>query len=774
MSANRTKTISSAVAVAAAIVSLAAASGAQAVPVKLLPSARLAHELRYPASVAVAASGDVYVADRAHHRIQELTPAGEFVLMFGQDVNKKGGDLCTKAEESECQAGVEATGPGAFKEPFSVAVAPGTGNVYVVDHGAQRVDEYTPAGEFLLMFGKEVNKKGGDLCTKAEAGECQSGVEGTEHGAFSFIGFAGNLLAFDSAPEHLLYVGDEHRVQEFNAAGEWKGEIPLGAISSEPNSKVTALTVDASGDMYLAYSIHGAPTAVVHEFTPAGAPSGEEVKDAHFPHTVTATQAEHLVGIAALALDPTGHLAVSVTELPVDDHGPATQGGLLLDAATGRLITQFPVAAGGSDGLAFDAAGDLFAAIGSETGEVQVYEPMNVGEVLATSAVCGPGVDVGSSATFSCSLDGEANPFDVSGTEVWAQLGTSCSGLVRETVKTALVTAEAVVAVSNPVQGLLPNHVGWCYRLAGSDQNVKPPELLTSETVQFDTPVVPPRVVGEPQTEFVGSSSAVLFGELNPENAPSEYFFEYAQQLGNYCEGAQRTGSQESTIYGSLATTLEARGLQPATTYHTRLCAINPAGAAHDEHGGSDIPEGTFTTLPAPVPTAVTGPPSAVGATSAVASGTVNPDGQTATYTFELGVYEGPETQYGVVFSAPAGASSTPVPESLELTGLQPGSTYAYRIQVASGYGSATGQPVVFATLGLPAVLSVPVPLAQLAVPSIVFPTQLVLPSTKPALKKAKKKSKKKKRRKVQGRKSAVVAPGKGKSDKQKPSRGGK
>ena len=91
-------------------------------------------------------------------------------------------------------------------------------------------------------------------------------------------------------------------------------------------------------------------------------------------------------------------------------------------------------------------------------------------------------------------------------------------------------------------------------------------------------------------------------------------------------------------------------------------------------------------------------------------------------YAFELGVYNGASTRYGVVFSGAAGDSTTSVPESLGLTGLQPGTTYAYRVVLKSGYGESTGQTVVFTTEGLPSVLAVPAPLAQLAVPAIAFP----------------------------------------------------
>jgi hypothetical protein len=107
----------------------------------------------------------------------------------------------------------------------------------------------------------------------------------------------------------------------------------------------------------------------------------------------------------------------------------------------------------------------------------------------------------------------------------------------------------------------------------------------------------------------------------------------------------------------------------------------------------------------------------------------VDPDGQPSTYAFELGIDKGPNTQYGVVISAPVAASTTPVPESLFLSGLQPGITYAYRISagfgrsVGNGYESAaTGNPLTFTTPGLPEVLPVAASLEFLPSPPFVFP----------------------------------------------------
>ncbi len=52
-----------------------------------------------PTDVAVdQANGDVYIADTANHRIEKFDSAGNFLLMFGKDVNATtGGNVCTAA-----------------------------------------------------------------------------------------------------------------------------------------------------------------------------------------------------------------------------------------------------------------------------------------------------------------------------------------------------------------------------------------------------------------------------------------------------------------------------------------------------------------------------------------------------------------------------------------------------------------------------------------------------------------------------------------------------
>lgn len=219
----------------------------------------------------------------------------------------------------------------------------------------------------------------------------------------------------------------------------------------------------------------------------------------------------------------------------------------------------------------------------------------------------------------------------------------------------------------------------------------------------------------EPEVLFVHSSSVVLHGSVNPQGTLTKYYFAYgACEPVSAC--ASSTPVHESAANEEVAVTQEVTGLQSGTTYHYRFVASNENGQT------SESTEGTFTTQPPVIPQAITGSTSAIRANSALISGQVDPDGQPAVYAFELGVYNATATRYGIVYTASAGAGTSLASQTLELSGLQPGRTYSYRINIESGYGSATGDAQMFTTLGAPAILPVATVLPQLATPEIAFP----------------------------------------------------
>lgn len=782
------------------IAMLAAATTVRAAtpPVKLvLSTSRITSGFEYPEGVAVnedptsPEDGYVYVTDRGNHRVQEFTGSGVFVAMFGWEVNatddKEAGasqsekNVCTAKSGDTCQVGVEGSAAGQFGSPGSIAVDPASGDVYTAESvtgkvgrettSGERIQKFTAEGQFVLEVGKEVNETKDkeslatgaekNVCTEEEVekasvecgGPAQGVLGSSEHAAFDFGSSGhGDLLAV-GGPKDLVYIGEEHRVQEIDTDGAWEGEIPLTSISAEPNSAVAAMALDQeTGEVYLTYRvvIHNSKGISIEEPDIVWEFNSEDGEAGHFSVSPEKEDAEE-VAIQAIALDPSGHLAVSVSEESL--LGEREHFGVLYDTASGQPITEFTIPAKyGSNGIAFSDEGHLYAVITNESGEIFAYSPEPVAALETGAAVCKAGTESETSDTFNCTLKGEVNPYAVPDTEVWFEWGGTCT-LGAETIKQPVNTVKEVNAL---VEGLRPNRA-FCYRLVGVDQNVLSPERLTGDVVKMKTPVVPPKIIGKPKAQFVTSSSAVLFGELNPENTGTESFFEYAPEytpgeetlarcpgvIHANCPGVATTTVMESKAYGKVGTTEEARSLRSGTLYRYRLDDDNLEATEAELHslgkGEVKSEEGEFTTTLAPEVRAETGPPSLVTATSAIASGTVYPGGQAATYTFELGVDSGASTQYGVVFSGPVGAGVVPVVESLQFTGLQPGTAYAYRIKIASGYGTATGEAMMFTTAGSPSVIEVPTSLATLGVPGIVFPKEVVSPVVKTSKKKTKK-----------------------------------
>jgi hypothetical protein len=361
----------------------------------------------YPRGVAVETNrasahyGDVYVADTVNSRVQELSADGQFVSMFGWDVNETRDrerkatqaqrNVCTETEIKslgvKCKAGVAGDAAGQLDFPSSIAVDPASGDLYVqeISAGDYHIDRFSADGRFIWRIGKEVNEtedRAGagesdrNLCVAGSGDICgagrQSAFWSTEHGAFNFIQSRGNLLAF--GPEHLLYVGDQGRVQEFKEDGTWVRELPLRSISSTPDSWVTAIAVDESGNLYLLYP---RSTSVVRKLNP----KGEQV--AQF-EVAPSEEGAALVELGTLALDPVGGLVVSVEG--ETGRQTASWSGALYDTGSDYPIAEF--AGWGRTGISFNGEGELYAAAlpnaFAGTGhEVLVYTPVPTVELVS-------------------------------------------------------------------------------------------------------------------------------------------------------------------------------------------------------------------------------------------------------------------------------------------------------------------------------------------------------------------------------------------------------
>ncbi|HEV2945483.1 MAG TPA: hypothetical protein VGX26_10260 [Solirubrobacteraceae bacterium] len=198
-----------------------------------------------------------------------------------------------------------------------------------------------------------------------------------------------------------------------------------------------------------------------------------------------------------------------------------------------------------------------------------------------------------------------------------------------------------------------------------------------------------------PETATEGASGALgttatIRGSYNTELAEGEtgtYRFQY----GPTTAYGQTSPMPEGIIgHGGERLWADLTGLKPATTYHYRLVATDPP------HGGIAYgADRTFTTVV--LAPAVETDPAMVNTTTATITGGVLPQGLDTTYQFEYGFTN------SYTMSTPtgdAGSAITPVPVTQSLTGLNPSTTYHYRLVATSDGGTTDGADETFTTSG--------------------------------------------------------------------------
>jgi phosphodiesterase/alkaline phosphatase D-like protein len=103
----------------------------------------------------------------------------------------------------------------------------------------------------------------------------------------------------------------------------------------------------------------------------------------------------------------------------------------------------------------------------------------------------------------------------------------------------------------------------------------------------------------------------------------------------------------------------------------------------------------TFSTGPGGAPIATTGAATAVTPTGATLAATVDAHGSSTAYTFEYGT----TNAFGSISAVDnAGAANGAQSLSLPVSGLQPGTTYLYRVVATNQNGTTTGSVQTFTT----------------------------------------------------------------------------
>lgn len=735
-----------------------------------------------PEGVAVNDSnGDVYVYDGGNRRVERFDSTGaKFEGQFNGSASPTG-QFAPPANPSEHARHGTLFNLAIDNDPSS----PSTGDVYVVDPGHNTIDKFSAAGSYLSqiggfkapIFGVTVDTSG--KLWVAEEGNEEAGRTPENLGPVQeFDGTLGNGLITEIRPEKLRSPGiaiDSEQHLYLLSGGEATVKFDDEGNFLEENTPCcsTAVAIDSGTDELLVDE-----GAAIARFGPFGKAPEERIEGVSSSFGIAVNGATHTMYVSEREA---GTVAVfNLVPLPEVTTGSASEIGRTSAKLEGEVnpggeeVTSCQFEYGTT--TAYGQTSPCIAAPGSGTSPVRVsaeitgltaqttyhyrllarnaHGPRAGADHEFTTPVAVEGLLTGEAtevqamtAIFNGSL--EPNGTDAHYSFEYGPVGTYNA----TTADMDAGSATENKLVSAAVSGLVPHDI-YNFRIVAENAFGK----TTAEPSYFLTPIIPPQISGTPSASFVGSQSAVLNASFNPEHTFTRYHYEYGPcpTLAG-CATIKDTADENSSVYGLTGASQEISGLAPDTTYSYRFVASNEFEEEEKVFGGKATgEEGTFTTTPAPAPSVESGGSSGVGQTSAVISGVVHPDGVPTSYAFELGVYSGAGTQYAVVFSGAAGSSTGPVEEALQLTGLQPGTTYAYRITVSSGYignssHSLQGATMTFTTGGLPSVLT-PLPvLAQLPIPNIAFPKKASAKKKKvKAVSKKKRKKKTNKRRKAQ------------------------
>ncbi len=143
----------------------------------------------------------------------------------------------------------------------------------------------------------------------------------------------------------------------------------------------------------------------------------------------------------------------------------------------------------------------------------------------------------------------------------------------------------------------IPNRTGDNTAVLGGTFNLATASAVIASESWLVTPVFAPPVAGGLPASGVTQSTATLNGTLQTAEAPVNYHFQYGT-TASYGQIAPVPELYTPITGETLQLSQLLDGLQPDTTYHYRLVAGNPTGIRVVG------PDETFTTLPAPAPTA--------------------------------------------------------------------------------------------------------------------------------------------------------------------------
>ncbi|HXF10498.1 MAG TPA: LamG domain-containing protein, partial [Desulfuromonadaceae bacterium] len=275
----------------------------------------------------------------------------------------------------------------------------------------------------------------------------------------------------------------------------------------------------------------------------------------------------------------------------------------------------------------------------------------------------------------NASLSGTVNP-EGANSGWYFEYGTNVS-YGSSTSVGLLPSTNVAMAVSNVISGLLPG-VTYHFRLVATNAlgtNTGGDGILTAQAL------APVLAVGS--VTGLTATNAALNAQVTPNGAATVVWFNWGLSSNYDHTIITNAGSGNVPVSVSGAVT----GLAPYTVYHYAVIASNTVGtvASVDQ---------TFTTQPG-APDVTTLSAADIAATNATLTGAVNPNGLATGWYFAYG----PTTNYGSTTTTgalPIGNVSVNVTNIV--SGLNPATTYHFRLIATNALGTNAGADLSFST----------------------------------------------------------------------------
>jgi hypothetical protein len=603
-----------------------------------------------PQGVAVNASGDLYVAEAENKVVDEFNLSWDPLL-----------PQITGGETPAAEFG---------SALHCIAVNAG-GDVYVADASNAVVDEFEPSGKYVMSLTEVPESSGAPVTGLLETTRCVA------------LGPTGNVYVLEQG---------HNVVDEFSATGEFLMQVSGAETPAAEFGTPQGIAVGPEEDLYVADSSQKA----VDVFEPSGKLKKQITE---VPVGSGATHTGPFSGAWNVTVDAKGDLYVVERFANVVDE--FNSAGVFLRQLTGVPAGGAPVSGPFSspEAVVVDSAGDVYV---SDAGHKVIDEFSN----LPPKVLIQPASNVTASGA---KINGTVSPE--------GQTLTSCEfeyGTVDEVdhheynhhqaCEQTNIEGETPVAVSTTLAGLAL-HTVYEYRLAVESISGL---VLSKETEDggFTTSIVPFKFGVPAYASNVTQFSATLNGALDPENTPLAYHFAYIEAAHYNPEAGDPYAGESGAIAPTpdLQTPVntsedqvlpqEITGLKPGTTYDFALIASGPLAT---ETG----PNATFTTPSIPLPQPLTGTATNINETTASIAGTIDPGGWNTLYTFQYGT----TTSYGSnwpTIPTTLGALNGPQNVTANLEGLQPNTTYHYRLAATNPDGTTYSTDQTFTTTPYP------------------------------------------------------------------------